>query len=128
LCIVLDDPLDEDANGPHPSLESLRKDALYTYDCTEVFEDGTGCRGELLLTSDFICMVRKGEKKKEGNISLIQSLFSIVKITSKKKTPGLITLTFGEGETITRLFRVFVDDNHRLFVGRVKELIQSKTN
>ena len=75
-------------------------------------------------------MLRETDVRNEGEISVCRLLSSVIKITSKKKHPELITFKYGvsEGDSvlITHCDRFYLPTNSKEFVALVKKQIDAK--
>jgi len=82
------------------------------------------------VTPGKIYMIRETDQKDQGEVSVCRLLSSVIKITSKKKYPELITFKYGcsEGESvlITHCDRFYLPKDSKEFVGLVKKQIDAK--
>jgi len=113
-----------------PSLKSfLKKHGSWA--CSEVHSDGSHNEGYLVLSDESLFFIMDEESVKgEGVVGVMRLLSSVIKITSKKKHPHLITFKYGcvvgEEASITHSDRFFLNDNPKAFVEAVKKLIDQK--
>lgn len=88
---------DETMFLPGKSVRSI-KQTLKQYgnhwSCSEVLSDGSHFEGYVVVTKDNLFMIRELDRD-SGEISLNRLLNSVIKITSKKKHPELITFKYG---------------------------------
>uniref|UniRef100_A0A2P2I4W6 TBC1 domain family member 23 n=1 Tax=Hirondellea gigas TaxID=1518452 RepID=A0A2P2I4W6_9CRUS len=109
--------------------EFLKRPSTVTaFSCHQVRENGYMYPSYLVLTERGIVLVRCVEgKEKYGDIVATRSLTSIMKITSKKKHPDLITFKYGttkaDGDTVITDMDRFVIPNASRATQAVKELI-----
>ncbi|KAG7153518.1 TBC1 domain family member 23-like [Homarus americanus] len=80
-----------------------KPDFISSFTCNQVKENGYMYKCHLLLMETLLFIVRESENKDgEGHVTARRTLASIVKITSKKRHPDLITFKYGttspEGE------------------------------
>lgn len=75
-------------------------------------------------------MIRETDQKDQAEVSICRLLSSVIKITSKKKYPELITFKYGcsEGDSvlITHCDRFYLPRDSKEFVALVKKQIDSK--
>ncbi|KAB7496414.1 TBC1 domain family member 23, partial [Armadillidium nasatum] len=101
---------------------------VHSFKCNQVRENGYMFSSHLLLTENLMYVIKEAEdRKNQGYITARRTLASIVKITSKKKHPDLITFKYGstlpDGDiTITDMDR-FLIPNASEATKTIKELI-----
>jgi hypothetical protein len=75
-------------------------------------------------------MLRETDQRNEGEISVCRLLSSVIKITSKKKHPELITFKYGNSEgdavLITHCDRFYLPTSSKDFVALVRKQIEGK--
>lgn len=77
------------------SIKQFLKQHSHHWSCSEVLSDGSHFEGYVLVTKDNLFMIRESDSRDTGEVSLNRLLNSIIKITSKKKHPELITFKYG---------------------------------
>ncbi|XP_071549394.1 TBC1 domain family member 23 isoform X2 [Panulirus ornatus] len=91
-----------------------KPDVVSSFSCHQVKENGYMYKCHLLLMDTLLFVIRESEiKEGEGHVTARRTLASIVKITSKKRHPDLITFKYGttspDGEvTITDMDRFLI--------------------
>jgi len=104
--------------------------------------DGSHYEGHVIVTKDNLFMIRELEARDTGEVSINRVLSSVIKITSKKKHPELITFKYGHvvkddsnkeegGETtaeITHADRFYLPSGSKDFVACVKKYIDLKNS
>ncbi|KAA0199528.1 hypothetical protein HAZT_HAZT007197 [Hyalella azteca] len=112
----------------------LKKPSTITsFACHQVRENGYMIPSHLVLTQHGVLLVRCIEgKSKYGDIVASRSLSSIMKITSKKKHPDLITFKYGttraDGEAVITDMDRFLIPNASRATHAVKELILQQSD
>ncbi|XP_042209503.1 TBC1 domain family member 23-like [Homarus americanus] len=96
-----------------------KPDFISSFTCNQVKENGYMYKCHLLLMETLLFIVRESENKDgEGHVTARRTLASIVKITSKKRHPDLITFKYGttspEGE-------VTISDMDRFLIPKASE-------
>ena len=118
-----------------------RSEVLGSYQCSEVMVNGDHYVGYVAVTPTKIYMLRETDERDVAEISICRLLSTVVKITSKKKHPELITFKYGtsgneadadlnspEGVLITHCDRFYLANGTREFVALVKKQIDERLN
>jgi hypothetical protein len=122
----------EESVGERVSLKAWLKkpEVLGSFPCNEVMATGDHYAGYVLVTPTEIFMLRETDDRDVAEVSIRRLLSSVIKITSKKKHPELITFKYGcsEGDNvlITHCDRFFLSTNSKEFVALVKKQIDTK--
>ncbi|KAF2362321.1 Rab-GTPase-TBC domain [Trinorchestia longiramus] len=106
---------------------------IMAFACHQVRENGYMIPSYLVLTEQGVVLVRCIEgKNKYGDVVASRSLSSIMKITSKKKHPDLITFKYGttraDGEAVITDMDRFLIPNATRATQAVKELIMRQAD
>lgn len=93
-----------------------RPDLLASFDCTEIKMNGQTYDSELFVSESHVYVVRKGSRGR-GELVVKKPLSAIAKITSKKRTPEVITFKYGSshGDSIV------INDMDRFVIPRANE-------
>lgn len=93
-----------------------RPDLIASFDCTEIKMNGQTYESELFVSESHVYVVRKGSRGK-GELVVKKPLSAIAKITSKKRTPEIITFKYGSshGDSIV------INDMDRFVIPRAGE-------
>ncbi|XP_037794747.1 TBC1 domain family member 23-like [Penaeus monodon] len=96
-----------------------KPDVITSFACHQVKENGYMYKCHLLLTDTLLFVIRESETKSgEGHVTARRTLASIVKITSKKRHPDLITFKYG---TTSPDGEVTVSDMDRFLIPKASE-------
>ncbi|CAL4067063.1 unnamed protein product, partial [Meganyctiphanes norvegica] len=96
-----------------------KPDVISSFSCHQVKENGYMYPCHLLLMDTLLFIIREREgSKDEGAVTARRTLASIVKITSKKKHPDLITFKYG---TTTPEGEVSITDMDRFLIPKASE-------
>ncbi|BFZ13670.1 hypothetical protein BsWGS_16707 [Bradybaena similaris] len=106
---------DDDQQKEVVSLETWiqKPDVVYSCKCTEIRTNGHTFNSYLLVTSSHLYILREiPSRKGMAHIQARRALGSIVKITSKKRQPELITFKYGtheeDGFHVTDIHRFYI--------------------
>jgi hypothetical protein len=101
--------------------------------CSEVHADGSHNEGWIVLSHErlyFLKIRDDGDEEDVGEVGVVRTLSSVIKITSKKKHPNLITFKYGsvvdDEASITHSDRFYLNENPKSFVEAVKKIIDQK--
>ena len=111
---------EEDGQKEVVSLDTWRQktDVVYSCRCEEIRSSGNSFPSYLLVTSTHLFVLRDiPSKKGMSHIQARRALGSIVKITSKKRQPELITFKYGTHEDDG----FHVTDMHRFFISTASD-------
>lgn len=96
-----------------------KPDVVSSFSCQEVRENGYMYKCHLLLMDTLLFVIRESETKSgEGHVTARRTLASIVKITSKKRHPDLITFKYG---SISPGGDVTISDMDRFLIPKARE-------
>ncbi|XP_069195508.1 TBC1 domain family member 23 isoform X4 [Procambarus clarkii] len=96
-----------------------KPDVVSAFSCHQVKENGYMYNCHLLLMETLVFVIRESETKAgEGYVTARRTLASIVKITSKKKHPDLITFKYG---TTSPDGEVTISDMDRFLIPKASE-------
>jgi hypothetical protein len=125
-------PMPEEGVGEQISIKTWLKkpEVLGNFPCSEVMANGDHYVGFVVVTATKIFMLRETDQRDIGELSVCRLLSSVIKITSKKKHPELITFKYGcsEGDSvlITHCDRFYLPTNSKEFVALVKKQIDAR--
>ncbi|KAK7026834.1 hypothetical protein SK128_024367 [Halocaridina rubra] len=117
---------DEDGDSGKDHLEVVKisqwlkkPDVISSFSCHQVKENGYMFKCHLLLMDTLLFVIRESEAKSvEGHVTARRTLASIVKITSKKRHPDLITFKYG---TTSPDGDVTISDMDRFLIPKASE-------
>ncbi|XP_064122968.1 TBC1 domain family member 23-like isoform X2 [Macrobrachium nipponense] len=96
-----------------------KPDVISSFSCHQVKENGYMYKCHLLLMDTLLFVIRESETKSgEGHVTARRTLASIVKITSKKRHPDLITFKYG---TTSPDGDVTISDMDRFLIPKASE-------
>ncbi|KAK8752325.1 hypothetical protein OTU49_004854, partial [Cherax quadricarinatus] len=96
-----------------------KPDVVSSFSCHQVKENGYMYKCHLVLMETALCVLRECEGQEgEGQMTARRTLASIVKITSKKRHPDLITFKYG---TTTHEGEVTISDMDRFLIPKAGE-------
>ncbi|XP_068209839.1 TBC1 domain family member 23 [Palaemon carinicauda] len=96
-----------------------KPDVISSFSCHQVKENGYMYKCHLLLMDTLLFVIRESETKSgEGHVTARRTLASIVKITSKKRHPDLITFKYG---TTSPEGDVTISDMDRFLIPKASE-------
>jgi hypothetical protein len=111
------------------SLFSTGPDVLYSFPATEMREHQDLYPSHLVVTADSLVVLRElSDRAGWGRVKHRHRLSSILKITSKKKHPDIITFRFGSGTgaeaVVSQQLRFQVPNTHK-FTAAIKAQLQA---
>lgn len=112
------DEEEEDSQYETVSLAAwkTRPDLIASFECQEVKMNGQTYESELFVSDSHVYVVRKGSRGK-GELVVKKPLSAIAKITSKKRSPEVITFKYGSSHGDS----IIISDMDRFVIPRANE-------